>query len=144
MHAKSGLVISLVTRIATALLLVLALAACSSRQAAPVVLRCIDVVAGCTLQVDGQPLHIRFSETPRPLRPFDLEVAMAAESIEASFQMQDMEMGFNRYRLLSEAGKWHARIILPACIRGRSDWKLQLDVKTAAGDRRYQLRFTSG
>lgn len=119
-------------------------AACVAKEVPPVALSCTDPVQTCSVTADGYPLQIRFSEMPKPMRPFDLEVAIEAESVDASFQMQGMEMGFNRYRLLPEAGKWRARIILPACIRARDDWILRLEVKQAGSVHRYEVPFNSG
>ena len=125
------------------LLLALTASACGTHQPEPILLTCANLQTGCDSQIEGQPIHIQFSSTPSTLRPFDLVLVTDAQSVEASFQMQGMEMGFNRYRLLAESSKWHARVILPACVRGRSDWMLLLDIKTAGIARRYELPFSS-
>jgi hypothetical protein len=96
------------------------------------------------MQANGQSLYVKFSETPVTLRPFDLQVGVAAESVEGRFQMQGMEMGLNRYQLHDDAGNWHARIILPVCMQGRGDWMLLLEIKKGGDTRFYRLPFKSG
>ncbi|HYG14046.1 MAG TPA: hypothetical protein VD885_07875, partial [Methylophilaceae bacterium] len=60
----------------------------------------------------------------------------------ASFAMQGMEMGLNRYRLLRQPdGKWAAEVTLPVCVQGRSDWLMELEVIEPDGAHRYQLAF---
>lgn len=119
------------------------IAACSLSEEPITEWACTDPVMGCTSQVTGKTVSLKFSEIPKPLHPFDLEVSVEAESVEGSFQMQGMEMGLNRYRLQPKAGMWQAQIILPICMQGRGDWVLQLEVTTASGIRRYRLPFKS-
>ena len=128
----------------TVLLLLPLIAACTAKEVPPAVLSCAHPEQKCSMKVNGHLLQIRFSETPKPLRPFNLEIQMEAESIEASFQMQGMEMGFNRYMLTPEGDKWRAGIILPACIQARSDWILRLNVKHWGSIHRYEVPFKSG
>jgi len=57
-----------------------------------------------------------------------------------SLLLRGMEMGFNRYRLLPDGpGSWQAEVLLPACIQGRKDWLMTLEVD----GRRYELPFKS-
>ena len=118
-------------------LLMLALAACARPPAVQTV-SCPDPVAGCRLD---RGLEVHFSKTPAVMQKFDLDV-MAPENAApyASFQMQGMEMGLNRYRLLWSDGKWHAEVTLPACVQGRHDWILRLE----AGGKIYEMPFGSG
>lgn len=105
--------------------LLLLLVACS-RAPESTVVECANLLAGCRL-ADG--LEVRFSGPPAMLKSFELNVdAPAATEIHASFQMRGMEMGMNRYRLLPKDGKWRASVMLPACVQGRSDWLLRLEV----------------
>lgn len=114
----------------------LLLAACTKE---PVTERisCPDPVAGCRIDM----MELRFSRQPSVMQTFDLDL-LAPESTQpyASFQMQGMDMGPNRYRLLRESGKWHAQVMLPACVQGRRDWILALEI----GDKVYEVPFTSG
>lgn len=105
--------------------LLLLLVACS-RAPESTLVDCANPLAGCRL-ADG--LDVRFSAPPAMLKSFELEVdAQSATEIHASFQMRGMEMGMNRYRLLPKDGKWRASVMLPACVQGRSDWLLRLEV----------------
>lgn len=102
-------------------------------------LPCTDIVAGCPLPAPGA--QIRFDRQPDALQKFRISVQWpGAAEVHASFQMQDMEMGFNRYRLLPAAAEgWQAEVMLPACIQGRKDWLVILEI----GGRKYALPFTS-
>ncbi len=101
---------------------------------------CNDVVAGCEWVEHG--LRVRFDSSPQPMKPFVLGVRVAgAHEVHARFAMRDMQMGVNRYRLLSEGtDAWKAEVTLPVCMQGRGDWELLLEVD----DRQYRLPFTSG
>jgi len=119
------------------LALLLLIVACSREPQATAV-ACADPVAGCRLP-DG--VMLRFSQRPSAMRAFDLEVVAPADAqVRAGFRMRDMEMGMNRYRLLPDAGKWRAHVMLPACVQGRSDWILRLE----AGKRVYEVPFAAG
>lgn len=102
---------------------------------------CADITKGC----GNQQLQIHFDRTPQVMRPFNLSAkAASASEVHASFAMQGMEMGLNRYRLLQKLdGLWQAEVTLPVCIRGRSDWLVELEVQTPQGVQRYQLPFSS-
>lgn len=99
---------------------------------------CADISQGCV--ADGTKL--RFDHMPHVMQPFHLNAESdEATDIHASFAMQGMEMGLNRYRLLQHGKVWTAEVILPVCVRGRSDWLMLLEVQTPNGLKRYQLAF---
>jgi len=90
---------------------------------------CSDPVAGCGFEHDGAPVQLRFSRLPIPLEAFQLDVrSVSAERISAEFQMQGMEMGFNRYDLSPTPGGFKAQVTLPVCVSGRHDWTMFLTV----------------
>lgn len=129
--------------LATVLLGALALGWVVSRPVTPekvVLLDCADIVAGCGLPNSG--LEVAFDRRPQSMRPFVLRVRQSGvKAVYASFSMRGMEMGLTRYRLLPQAdGAWQAEVILPACIQGRSDWELLLELD----DGRYALPFSAG
>lgn len=103
---------------------------------------CQDIVAGCS----GDGLAVRVSRLPRVMQPFKLEVdALDAESVEATFNMAGMDMGFNRYRLVKQdESKWEAEVTLPVCVRDRKDWLLLLDITQSDQRRRVAIAFTAG
>ena len=108
---------------------------------APVIaIACADIRLGCRLP--EARLNVRFDRQPSPLQPFKLLVEVpAARAIHASFNMREMEMGFSHYRLLPNgAGRWSAEVTLPACVQGRKDWLLRLDID----GQRYEVPFSSG
>ncbi len=100
---------------------------------------CANVVAGC--QLSGQGARVIFDQRPQPMQPFRLRVeVLNAHEVHASFAMQGMQMGLNRYRLLpGEVGVWTALIILPVCVQGRSDWVMTLNLD----GQRYGLPFVA-
>ena len=125
------------------LVLVLAGAVLLSRQtgqSAVTAVACQDVVAGCVLPEAG--LRVRFDRQPRPMQPFRIDVELPeAREVHVRFAMHGMEMGLNRYKLLSETpGRWHAEVLLPACVQGRSDWSLLLETNGSL----YEIPFKSG
>jgi len=54
-----------------------------------------------------------------------------------------MEMGLNRYHLLKQADSdfWFAEVTLPVCVQGRSDWVVELEIKTQLETMHYQIPF---
>lgn len=100
---------------------------------------CKDIVAGCVLPINQASL--RFDRQPDALKPFRISAEWpGTHEVHASFRMQGMEMGFNRYKLVeAEPGRWRGEVMLPACIQGRKDWLVVL----SADGKRYALPFTS-
>lgn len=104
---------------------------------------CRDMAAGCSLDA----LSVKSDRTPEMMRPFKLEVNLPeAKAVYASFSMRDMDVGFNRYRLVQQtSGAWLAEVTLPICTQSRSDWIMSLEVEGEGADTRYQVAFeTSG
>ncbi len=91
---------------------------------------CADPLAGCLLVHRGTPVTVRFSAQPTPLEAFDLQIdAPGVSRISAAFQMNGMDMGFNRYDLRpAENEHFVAHVTLPVCVSGRHDWTLYLEV----------------
>lgn len=127
-------------------LLVLGVRYLPGETAAPVLqaIGCSDIVQGCA----GAGLTVRMDRVPQVMRPFRLTVtAPAADTVDASFRMAGMEMGFNRYRLIKQAGPaaeaavWQAEVTLPVCVRNRRDWLLLLDVREGAARREIAVAF---
>jgi hypothetical protein len=107
---------------------------------AAVVLPCADPAQGCTFSVNGQPAQLHFLGTPSGLHPFIIQLyAPGIKDSYASFTMRGMDMGYNRYRLLTTApGIWQTRVVLPVCVTGRRDWLLTLTIDGT----NYELPFT--
>jgi len=134
-------------RVLLPLLLMVALAAIAAagywlkRPAEAQAVACVDPVAGCSFTHRGTPVTVIFSLLPTPLDAFELSVdAPDTSPISAAFQMNGMDMGFNRYDLRqAENGRLAAKVTLPVCVSGRHDWTLFLDVDGT----RYALPFST-
>jgi uncharacterized membrane protein YjgN (DUF898 family) len=101
---------------------------------------CADPLAGCRFSHRGTSALLRFSVQPAPLAPFELSVrAPGATRVSAEFQMNGMEMGFNRYDLRPSDGVFGSKVTLPMCVSGRRDWTLTLDIDGA----HYALPFST-
>lgn len=100
---------------------------------------CADPVIGCEFQHRGQTVQLGFSHLPQSLQAFTITLhAPRARQVQAEFQMQDMEMGFNRYHFAADkSGVYTARVTLPVCVSGRRDWKLYLQIDS----QRYTIPF---
>lgn len=102
---------------------------------------CADPVLGCAFKHRGQMVQLRFSHPPLPLQPFTITLHVPrARRVQAEFQMQGMEMGFNRYRFTADqSGVFTARVTLPVCVSGRRDWRLDLQIDS----QRYAIPFST-
>ena len=102
---------------------------------------CADPVSGCAFEHRGQTVQLRFLHSPKPLQPFTITLrAPGARQVQAEFQMQGMEMGFNRYNFTTDkTGVFTARVTLPVCVSGRRDWKLYLQIDA----QRYAIPFST-
>lgn len=102
---------------------------------------CTDPVLGCAFEHRGRTVRLRFSQPPKPLQPFTMTLdAPGAHQVQAEFQMQGMEMGFNRYNFTTDkTGVFTARVTLPVCVSGRSDWNLYLQIDA----QRYTIPFST-
>jgi hypothetical protein len=91
---------------------------------------CVDPLAGCGFSHHGATVTVHFSARPAPLKAFELSVsAPEATRVSAEFQMNGMEMGFNRYDLRPAGnGAFASGVTLPVCVSGRRDWTLYLEV----------------
>ena len=113
------------------------------QQPALTVLRAAEcnVHTGCALPNGAV---VKFSDTVQAKAPFDIEVrGVAADVAEVyvSFSMQDMDMGFNRYKLLRQSnGTWRAvQIRLPVCVQNRHDYLADIYI----GGKVFQTAFTA-
>jgi hypothetical protein len=127
-------------------LLCLALAACSEQDAEVPPLQTLvldsgcEVRAGCTGRDSELSVSVRMAPHRSALKPFNILLSSDAvlESVTVSLEMQGMDMGQNRYRMLkADDGSWQADITLPICTSGRSDWIAIFELQTS--NRRYQL-----
>lgn len=104
---------------------------------------CDAALAECRIRLEGVAVTLKLGSGVEPLKPFairaTIEAAEQPEQVVIDFQMRDMEMGLNRYRLLPQQGEWQGRATLPVCSASRMDWDALLEF-TLAG-RAYRLHF---
>lgn len=93
-------------------------------------LTCPTPAAGCTAQVGDLAVSVGLAGELKPLQPFQVWVkAAGVDEVHGSFTMAGMNMGFNRYTLSPDkAGVFRAQVTLPACVSGRRDWMMSLDI----------------
>lgn len=95
----------------------------------PAQMDCPVFSEGCIFKFEEKSYKVKSREPLNANKPVQLELEGKAGNIHASWQMQGMDMGPNRYRLLSEDQQhWHAQTALPVCTNKRQDWLLQLDI----------------
>ncbi len=101
-----------------------------SRNTAPQVLHCTHLTGGCTIALDGRQVTVGVTGELKVLQPFELWVrAQGVRRVQASFTMEGMDMGFNRYTLRADKdGVFRGRVTLPVCVSGRRDWVMTLDI----------------
>lgn len=101
---------------------------------------CTDILSGC-----GNDLFkLKFLNSPQVMKPIRLQLeTVNARQVYASFAMERMEMGLNRYHLLKrpDSDLWFAEVTLPVCVQGRSDWVVELEIKTQLETMHYQIPF---
>ena len=99
--------------------------------AAAVTLPCADLAKGCGTRLNGRAVSLGVSGPVQPLKPFQVWVqAAGARTVQASFTMQGMDMGFNLYTLRADKdGVFRARVTLPVCVSGRRDWIMAVQIE---------------
>lgn len=103
----------------------------------------------CVVAGDGLEVEWRLGPSLRPMQAFAMqlrslrgELGQSAQ-VMVDFQMRDMDMGLNRYRLEpAGAGVWQGRATLPVCVSGRSDWIARLTIHDGARTWTAELPFT--
>lgn len=110
---------------------------------------CDSAQRACVARGDDLELELRLGPPLRTLESFEIRLRRvrgtldAHAQVELQFQMRAMDMGLNRYRLLTDAdGVWRGRAMLPVCSAGRSDWTAQLDISVDGRRWRAEFPFT--
>ncbi|MBE9610435.1 hypothetical protein [Chitinilyticum piscinae] len=89
--------------------------------------RCANPQLGCSFTLQGQAYRLSSDQPLRAGTPFFLTLEGPGHKVSASWQMQGMEMGPNRYQLQAIGdGQWRTRTALPVCNQQRQDWELHL------------------
>lgn len=101
----------------------------------------------CTVSGQGYIIELKLGPTVIPLQKFPVELAIAnidevaiPADVTVDFQMIDMDMGINRYKLtVSGKNMWSGTAILPVCVASRMDWIAI--VEFTVQNRRYRAVF---
>lgn len=105
----------------------------------------------CNVELDDLKLKILFDKDIFYLKPFNVSVSSEntrnnnVESVYIEFKMKNMDMGINRFKLMSinnsnQKQSWIAKAILPVCVNGRSDWVATILMKI--DNAHYRLSFS--
>lgn len=105
-----------------------------------------DLLNGsCHVNDSGIQYEITFVGAPSPLTPFVIRLTSLntqVSSVEARFEMEGMYMGNNHYILKNNGDSWSAKVLLPVCSLGRSDWILQVKILYNDQVHSTEFRFT--
>jgi hypothetical protein len=111
---------------------------------------CDSAQRACRIFDTDLELELRLGPSVRTMESFEISLRRLRGSlgtdaqIMVQFQMRDMEMGLNRYRLVMDAeGIWRGQAMLPVCSAGRSDWIAQVEISTSGQRWRAELPFTA-
>ena len=109
-------------------------------QPLPLLQSCQANAGFCTAGNEQLRLSVSLGPGVAALKPFPVTLAMDADSrpdvkeITLVFSMQGMTMGQNRYRMIRQSDRvWSAKVTLPICTSGRSDWLADLDIESDEG-----------
>ncbi len=83
----------------------------------------------CTFKNKNSLYSVEFTEPPSALSPFTVKIKLESlqpQSVELTFEMEGMDMGFNTYGLVKNKKIWSAEVILPVCSLARNDWFLNV------------------
>jgi len=79
----------------------------------------------CEFKYKKALFQLEFQGVPSGLVPFNVIVKSKTalpEAIELSFDMEGMDMGYNKHNLKKKDSDWSAKVILPVCSLSRNDW----------------------
>jgi len=99
-----------------------------TRQLLGTVSDCDAALESCRISAGGVNVSLALGPDVKPLVAFPMRLVIeggdvAPQSVVADFQMQGMDMGMNRYRLLlSPQSDWRGTATLPVCTASRMDW----------------------
>lgn len=106
---------------------------------------CNPVDAPCSIKQQDFSYIISFSESPSALTPFIIQLNMQSlqpKSIDVSFEMDGMDMGYNIHHLIKHNTLWQAKVILPVCSLGRNDWLLRVKIVLEKEVKTTEFKFT--
>ncbi len=99
---------------------------------------CDSAQRACRIFATDLELELRLGPPVRAMESFKISLRHLRgrlgtdAQVTVEFQMRDMEMGLNRYRLAADVGDaggvWRGQAVLPVCSAGRSDWVAQVEI----------------
>jgi len=117
---------------------------------------CDSAQRACRIFGTELEFELRLGPPVRAMESFEISLRRLRGRLDTDaqvtveFQMRDMEMGLNRYRLAADAGDvsdaggvWRGQAVLPVCSAGRSDWIAQVEISTSGQHWRAELPFTA-
>ena len=94
-----------------------------------------NLVRGCKMNAGGSQFELGFESEAVTMKPFQVYINLSEQDqiIRASldFSMQGMDMGVNRFEFHSKSkNRMAAEVLLPICVRKRTDWNMKISVET--------------
>jgi len=88
----------------------------------------------CEINNSNGSYLLQFSGQPSALVAFDVMLnvnvdSKQPDSVEMYFDMPEMDMGYNQYKLFKNEKNWQAKVILPICSLGKNDWELNVRIR---------------
>ena len=107
---------------------------------------CDPAVGNCVAVGGDRQVTLGFGSAVVPLESFTVDVNLrdvAAEAVTVEFRMEGMEMGINRFDLVSVGdGGWRGKAVLPVCWAGRRQWTAVVFALTVDTGVRARFGFT--
>lgn len=104
---------------------------------------CDPTKNSCVIENFNYTLYVKNEVSA--LMPFIVNIEEAEkqpQTIDISFEMMGMDMGFNQYHLVKVGEAWQAKVILPVCSLGRNDWLLKVKIKSDNIESVTQFKFS--
>ena len=106
---------------------------------------CDPVLHTCTAGNGHMMISLHVQSKVQPLQRFSVQVklgggvAAAVNQVSVRFDMADMDMGENRFKLSRQVeGIWQGQALLPVCSHGGRDWRATVE---AVGGAVYKTEF---
>lgn len=111
---------------------------------------CDVATTECLASGHGVSVKLSLGPNVKVLEPFPIGLtavtpdADPVREVNVDFNMRDMDMGINRYKLQSTGQGWTGKGIIPVCVTGRNDWIAIVEIVTDEGSYRAVFPFKTG
>ncbi len=107
---------------------------------------CDILSQSCSVKHGTNTYKLSFRGIPSALHPFHVELSYNEQPPEAAwveFDMEGMDMGYNRYTLVLREDEKHlsAQVVLPVCSLSRNDWIVNVKMDEQGDVQQTRLRF---